>query len=160
MIFPFFIFTPTRWPHFQILGKKTFLFFLRVKFKQQIKGNLLKVIFNVLCQWWANFFPVKTNLGGQVALCFLAESCAALNMRAHPEKTLSGWRATRLHPCFFFFPFSFFFSPRARKIQQQFEINHNVLYQSLGDSARKRAVITRGLVGWKNGSRCHKANSL
>lgn len=52
----------------------------------------------------------------------------------------------------------FFFS--ARKIQQWYEINHNVLYQPLGDITRKRAVVTRGLALWKNGSWCHKANSL
>lgn len=84
-------------------------------------------------------FPVETKLSGKVASCFLAESCTALNMQVHPERPIR-FKGYDAPPLFFF---CFFLS--ARKIQQQYEINHNVLYQPLGDIARKRAVITRGL---------------
>lgn len=96
-------------------------------------------------------FPVEAKLSGKVASCFLAESCTALNMQVHLERPIrfKGYKA----PPLFFFSF-------CKKNTTGVRINHNVLYQPLGDIARKRAVITRGLGVWKNGSWCHKANSL
>lgn len=85
---------------------------------------------------------------------FLAGSCFVLNMRLHPDQPIS-LKSSQVLPLFFSY-----FSLTGRKIQQWGEINHNVLYRPLGDVTRKRAVMTRGLALWKNGSWCHKANSL
>lgn len=93
------------------------------------------------CEPWSSLFFCRK---------LLCPKYVAASGSAHQLEELSGSAPVFLS----------YFSLTGRKIQQWCEINHNVLYRSLGDVTRKRAVMTRGLALWKNGSWCHKANSL
>lgn len=136
-------------------GKKEIMFSEGQIFidKTLIKAKVLRGILNILNQRWTSYILSRHSRVRRLPLCrkLLCPKYATASWTAYQFKGLQ----SSTHVMLFFLLFF-----QARKIQQQYEINHNVLYQPLWEIARKRAVMTGGLGAWKNGARCHKANSL